>query len=573
MKEKIIKIIGFNNYRTVLVFMFRIMNGCHYKEKFFLNSKVKKISKRNKNNFFGYYDYPSANHQNILYLQTDYNENKPAEIYCYDMKKNQSSFLTQTNAWNLQMGSRLRWLDENTIIFNDFDKTKGYISRIFNIKTKEEQIFNFPFYDISKDMEKSIFVNFSILNKYRPGYGYGNDKNQYDLIHDNGIYIGNFKKNSFKKVIDMQTIINYNDLSEISNSKIHYINHVFSCQYDDIFGFFHLWYDENNMLRNRIFFSTLDGRIVSVLDDFDRASHYCFKDKENLLLTVLKNGKNEYRLYNIYTKKYKKFEFLNVDGHPSYINEDIFITDTYPDHTGMQHIYICDSNKIITELAQVYHNPQMNDKYRCDLHPRYSDGILTFDVLSSKYREQYILNIDLEKIINDKTNTYLYDKNYSEYLYKFLNNKIETNKIKLAYAKLFNFSYKAHYCLYKMMNCKNVLFRELYFNKLQSKYSIWISPSCKIGHNFKMIHLDGITIGSGAIIGNNCKIYQQVTIGKDKDKFPIIGDDVTIYSGAKIIGGVKIGNNVVVGANAVVTKDVPDNCVVAGIPAKIIKKK
>ena len=87
-----------------------------------------------------------------------------------------------------------------------------------------------------------------------------------------------------------------------------------------------------------------------------------------------------------------------------------------------------------------------------------------------------------------------------------------------------------------------------------------------------MVHAIGIVIGSGAVIGDNCKIYQQVTIGKEKGKFPIIGDNVTIYSGAKIIGDVKIGNNAIIGANAVVTRDVPDNCVAVGVPARVIKK-
>ena len=53
---------------------------------------------------------------------------------------------------------------------------------------------------------------------------------------------------------------------------------------------------------------------------------------------------------------------------------------------------------------------------------------------------------------------------------------------------------------------------------------------------------------------------------------PVIGNNVEIHSGAKIVGPVRIGNNVIIGANAVVTKDIPDNCVVAGIPAKIIKE-
>ena len=81
------------------------------------------------------------------------------------------------------------------------------------------------------------------------------------------------------------------------------------------------------------------------------------------------------------------------------------------------------------------------------------------------------------------------------------------------------------------------------------------------------------TIISAKQIGKNCKIYQQVTIGYDHTlQAPIIGDKVEICCGAKVIGGVTIGNNVIIGANAVVIKDVPNNCIVAGVPAKIIKK-
>lgn len=102
-----------------------------------------------------------------------------------------------------------------------------------------------------------------------------------------------------------------------------------------------------------------------------------------------------------------------------------------------------------------------------------------------------------------------------------------------------------------------------------------VPASVKIGRDTKFAYGGiGVVIHARAVIGNNCLIGQNVTIGGKSGwhEVPIIGDNVEISAGARILGPVRIGNNVIIGANAVVVKDVPDNCIVAGIPAKIIKE-
>ncbi len=98
--------------------------------------------------------------------------------------------------------------------------------------------------------------------------------------------------------------------------------------------------------------------------------------------------------------------------------------------------------------------------------------------------------------------------------------------------------------------------------------------STKIGKQSKFAYGGiGCVIHSRAEIGERVIIGQNTTIGRslDPEDFPTIGNDVYISAGARIIGKITVGNNVIIGANAVVNKDVPDNSVVVGVSAKVIK--
>lgn len=100
------------------------------------------------------------------------------------------------------------------------------------------------------------------------------------------------------------------------------------------------------------------------------------------------------------------------------------------------------------------------------------------------------------------------------------------------------------------------------------------SPCCQFKEPIFIPHgLSGIVLARNVVFTGKTTIYQHVTIAEaDKEKITYIGDNVEIGAGAVILNNSRIGNNVKIGANAVVVHEVPDNCTVVGIPAKIINK-
>lgn len=134
--------------------------------------------------------------------------------------------------------------------------------------------------------------------------------------------------------------------------------------------------------------------------------------------------------------------------------------------------------------------------------------------------------------------------------------------------------------IYLLGFCKH--FRNLFYYRTRP-YSFILNIFCpqlqtlmiqtkNIGGGLSIVNGFATAIGAKSI-GKNCIIYQQVTLGGNKYGSPIIMDNVTIYSGAIIIGKVTIGNNVVIGANSTIFKSIPDNCSVLPAASMVMKWK
>lgn len=105
---------------------------------------------------------------------------------------------------------------------------------------------------------------------------------------------------------------------------------------------------------------------------------------------------------------------------------------------------------------------------------------------------------------------------------------------------------------------------------------IEIHPNARIGRGFFIDHGMGVVIGETAVVGENCTIYQGVTLGGTSlshgKRHPTLGNNVTVGVGAALLGPIVIGDNAKIGGGSVVVKDVPANATAVGVPARVVMK-
>ena len=131
--------------------------------------------------------------------------------------------------------------------------------------------------------------------------------------------------------------------------------------------------------------------------------------------------------------------------------------------------------------------------------------------------------------------------------------------------------------LYRLMQAaqrRRLVPFSMIFNKL-----VGIFGGCVIGRGadfgpaFVLVHSNGIVINGAVRGGSHVVLEHQVTIGAERGQSPVLGDDIFVGAGAKIVGSVRIGSEVRIGANAVVIADVPDRATAVGVPARNIERK
>ena len=122
-----------------------------------------------------------------------------------------------------------------------------------------------------------------------------------------------------------------------------------------------------------------------------------------------------------------------------------------------------------------------------------------------------------------------------------------------------------------LRKCFSFIYKVM-FKFVQIITGIELPCEVDVGRNFVIDHFGGVIISGYAKFGDNCRIRNGVVVGLRRvteKSAPLVGNNVDIGAGAKLLGPIRIGDNVLIGANAVVISDVPDNSIAVGVPAVV----
>jgi hypothetical protein len=369
-------IIKFLIHRLFILLHIRDYINTNYDYKIFQSNKL--------HTFFGYYDKtPFSKDGEILLAIVSDKKKGPIKEPCvahigYFNDSDPTKFMPvgETTTWCWQLGARLMWYgEENNLIIYNKQIDNGYGSLVQRIDDKKIiNELNYPIYDIDKNSEFGLTLNFSRLGRLRPGYGYINFSDStvgQAYPPDDGIWICDLKRNTKELIIDLESVVNF----EFDNNTLdteHYINHLSFNPSGNRFLFFHVW-NNNGKRRTRAITSDVHGNNLFQLNEGRTVSHYTWANDNELLMTGYGRSGFGYYLFRDLSNQIKPVgnEILKSDGHPSFLNVERIITDTYPESLfNEQKLLKYNLNGELNLIAQIHSSFFNQGEYKCDLHPR-----------------------------------------------------------------------------------------------------------------------------------------------------------------------------------------------------------
>ncbi|KAB7887404.1 glycosyl transferase [Poseidonibacter ostreae] len=386
--------------------LYQRVNYLRYKKNYNFKSdySIKRLALKNKESYFGYYDKSPINSTNeyIIFQSTNIDTKSmpdpkiPVDMVVYNVEHDSYEVVGESYTYNWQQGTKFMWIDEYRFIYNDFDESrKQYISKIYDVKTKETKVIDFPIYDCFED-KFAISLNFEIV---RADYSYSNLglKIDWEDNSNDGLYYIDIKSNSSKLIISLEDIIKLNYKETMKGAK-HKFNHVMISPDGTKMMFMHRWFLNDGRRYDTLYVSNVDGTDIKIVSDDDMVSH-CFWYDDTYIFAYLRDKTmgDKYYMLDINSNKKEPIGEGLIDkfgdGHP-HVNGTNIIFDTYPDKARMKSLYKYNyTNKKLGEFLESF---DFYGETRCDLHPRFSfDGKkVFFDSVHEGQRGLYMMELE-----------------------------------------------------------------------------------------------------------------------------------------------------------------------------------
>ena len=314
-----------------------------------------------------------------------------------------------TSAWNYHKGCRLQWVDDNSVIFNTALNGQ-LISRIIDVTSGESRTVNSLIDSVSHDSAWATSFSYERLEHCMSGYGYPYSDDWSFLDEDSpsetGLFLVNLKDGSREMLVSLRTLAE-SAPAGFQEGYMHYVTHTEFSPDNRYISFLHRWRLRTGTDLKRwtriMVYDRKDGKLIELPTQIS-GSHYVWNTRNRLLASCIIDGHSCHVLFDmddIDSYRIIAPSVLNSDGHQSFITDDAFITDTYPDKYRMANLFRVNIPDGKAELLGSVYSPkrfQSSPKkghIACDLHPRVSrDGrFVFFDSCRTGKRGVYVMKL------------------------------------------------------------------------------------------------------------------------------------------------------------------------------------
>ena len=311
-------------------------------------------------------------------------------------------------AWNWHKGCRLQWLSPMEMIFNTAVNNR-IVSEIVNVKTGEKKVVDYPIDTVFPAERIAVTFSYERLQYCMPGYGYPYSDESYldeDIPSSTGLFVLNLETGKRDLIISLAELAKQAP-EEFQKDHIHYVTHSEFSKDGRYISFLHRWIrkEGTNLKRwTRMMIYDRQTEQTTELPTQISGSHYVWNGRNQLLGSFIIDNKSCHLLFDMKDINHPKVMcggLLNQDGHQSFVGNDHFVTDTYPDKRRMAKLYMVDVGRNVAKVIANTYSPKtfqsnaVQGHIACDLHPTVSASgrYVCFDCPRTGKRGLYIMEI------------------------------------------------------------------------------------------------------------------------------------------------------------------------------------